>query len=65
MTIEFTERNRPAHNRKWGADEFTVSAGQSLKIETSPDGEEVLDAECPAGKTWTVYVSVKIEESNA
>jgi len=48
-----------------GADSFSVAAGQSLKIETSPGGAEVLDAECPAGKAWTVSVRVTVTETDA
>ena len=41
-----------------------VTSGQTLKIESSPAGEEVLSAEVPAGKKWTVYVKVDIQESD-
>ena len=50
---------------KWGQDEFNLTAGQSLKIETSPRGEEILDIEVPAGKTWTGIVVVDFVETNA
>ena len=50
---------------KWGQEEFTIVAGQSLKIETSPRGEEILDIEVPAGKTWTGIVVVDFVETNA
>ena len=39
-------------------DNFTATAGQSVKIETSPDGLEILDATVPAGKTWKVSLSL-------
>jgi hypothetical protein len=44
---------------------FTVAAGKSLTIETSPQGVEVLKAQCPAGKIWTVHVSLSVEEHDA
>ena len=50
---------------KAGHEAVAVSAGKSLKIETSPDGEEVLNAECPAGKAWSVQVDVTITETDA
>jgi len=50
---------------KAGHESVAVAAGQSLKIETSPDGGEVLDAECPAGKAWSVQMGVTITETNA
>ena len=48
-----------------GDDNFDLIAGQSLKIETSPNGEEVINAVCPAGKVWHVHVAVVIEETDA
>ena len=37
-----------------------VTGGQTLKIETSPDGEEVLAEVCPEGETWSVHIHVQI-----
>jgi len=48
-----------------GEQVFMASAGQFLKIETSPGGVEILNYECPAGKAWTVHVTVSISETNA
>ena len=44
---------------------FAVSAGQSVKIETSPGGEEILAVECPAGKAWSARIIVEITETDA
>jgi hypothetical protein len=41
---------------------IVIAAGKSFKIETSPQGEDILDVEVPAGKQWTVVVSVSIDE---
>ena len=62
MDINWNEN--PAAINGTGGASITVPAGKSLKIETSPNGTEVLDAECPAGKQWKVHISVFIEESN-
>ena len=40
-----------------------VAAGQTLTIETSPGGEELLLAECPAGETWDVSMHIQINIS--
>lgn len=48
-----------------GASEVSASAGQVFKIETTPGGEEVLNETVPAGKAWSIHVSVHIEESDA
>jgi hypothetical protein len=48
-----------------GDETFTVVAGKTLKIETSPNGEDILETECPVGKVWSVRVLVEITETNA
>lgn len=48
-----------------GEQHVNVSAGQSIKIETSPDGVEVLDMACPAGKKWTAHIFLYIDETDA
>jgi hypothetical protein len=46
--------------------QVSAVAGQSLRLETSPDGEEFLNLECPAGKKWeTIHVSIVIHETDA
>lgn len=42
-----------------------LSAGQHLKIETSPGGEELLDVVVPAGKVWSVVINVETLEGDA
>ena len=65
MAIELERTVVGAYDQLLGGSEFALAAGQSLKIETSPDGEEILNEECPAGKAWAVYVFVKIVEIDA
>ena len=50
---------------KAGHETVAVVAGQSLKIETAPGGDEFLDIECPAGKAWSVKLDVTITEADA
>ncbi len=51
----------PAKKVSTRVSEFVeVTAGQSLKIETTPDGTEVLNVECPEGETWNAQVIVQI-----
>lgn len=40
--------------------DITVTAGQTLKIETSPDGEDILEEICPEGQVWTVTMHIQI-----
>jgi len=44
---------------------FTVTAGQTLKVETSPAGEDIYEDACPAGKVWAVRVYIRITETDA
>jgi len=43
---------------------FDVEAGKSLKIETSPGGEDKLDITVPAGKSWKVSMTIQIIETD-
>ena len=65
MTIQMTETSPVGESISNGSSDFDLAAGQSLKIETSPEGEELLGIECPAGKKWSVIVSVRIAETDA
>jgi len=51
--------------RMSGGETFEVTAGKSLKIETSPGGIEILDSQVPRGKTWAVSISVQVSETDA
>lgn len=65
MAIELSEDSVSARKIMVGDDTFTVSAGKSLKVETSPAGEDLLDEECPAGKSWECTIFVRITETDA
>jgi len=45
-----------------GSGEVEVSGGKHLKIETTPDGLDILDAVVPGGKLWKVKIDISIEE---
>lgn len=45
-----------------GEDKFEVDDGKILKIETSPDGEEILNAGPPEGKKWVITMTIRVEE---
>jgi len=55
---------QPAKNLKEGRQTVDISAGKSLKIETFPNGEEILNATVPAGKKWTAYLNLTIKETD-
>ncbi|KKN86842.1 hypothetical protein LCGC14_0264010 [marine sediment metagenome] len=47
-----------------GAASELLAAGQFLKIETTPAGVEMLNAQVPVGKKWTIRVWVNIVETD-
>ena len=62
--MELTEESLPARMKRRGCQTFAMAAGKSLKIETSPSGEEILDVEVPTGKAWQVTVNVHVVETD-
>lgn len=68
MAMTFTTDTIPARvetSRSAGAAKFSLAAGKSLKIETSPDGDEILNVEVPEGESWIVTVEVVIDKTVA
>jgi len=61
--IELIEDSLPARTTFQGSTSVSLAAGKNLKIETSPAGEELLNADVPAGKTWAVTVNVYVQET--
>lgn len=61
--IILTDKSVPAWAGYDGMGTFVIPAGKTLKIETTPHGEEILSETVPAGKTWTVSISVSVIES--
>ncbi len=61
-----TSHSWPAKVMKSGLEEGTpLTVGQSIKVETAPNGVEILNAECPVGKAWSVRIIVEITETDA
>ena len=56
------KRTVVANTQYLGQQAFDISAGQSIKVETTPNGLDILDEECPAGHEWHVEVSVHVTE---
>lgn len=65
MAMTLSEESRPARMSLTGTETVLAPAGKFVKIETAPDGVEILNAEVPAGKAWTVTVNVYIVETDA
>lgn len=63
--IVLNEYDTAARVVKSGDDNIAVSAGQHLKIETTPGGEEVLNFEAPAGEDWTARIIVELTKADA
>jgi hypothetical protein len=58
------ENDDAAYHQYTGDTLFTVAAGKSIIIETSPSGAEILDIECPAGKQFSVKLTIRINETD-
>ena len=43
---------------------INATSGQTLSIETSPSGSEILNAEVPAGKNWDIEIWLQIVEND-
>ena len=43
---------------------FDIGPGKTLKIETTPDGTELLNETVPAGKVWKLTLQVRVAEVN-
>ena len=66
INMDLVTVDNPATTKITGEQtEITVTAGQSIRIETSPGGEEILESVVPIGKTWTLAVNVNIDETDA
>lgn len=53
----------PAKSNYSGSGSVEATAGQHFKIETTPNGVEVLDVVVPEGKLWKVIkIDIAIEE---
>ena len=47
-----------------GSTTLNINSGKSLKIETTPQGDEILNIAVPSGKKWKVSLKVHITETN-
>ena len=67
MAIIFSTITKPAvkvTSFSNGTEDLILFAGDNLKIETSPVGEEILNITVPIGKSWAVSVTVSIAETD-
>ena len=60
--MELIDSSVSARNLVIGSYSSDVTAGKSLKIETSPRGEDILDIEVPVGESWHVVINIQIEK---
>lgn len=65
--MQFQRNTIPAIEQLSGHEnDIILVAGQSLRIESSPGGEEILDSGVvPAGKVWTFAIGVDCRETDA
>jgi len=65
LTLQGSIPATAARDVSIGSASVSLTAEQYLKIETSPGGEEVLNAQVPAGKAWSVVIHITVCESDA
>ena len=63
MTITIDDKSLTARVAKQGSGTVTVSAGQSLKIETTPGGSELLDYKFSDSDAYTVTINVYAQKA--
>jgi len=59
MTIELFD-NSITRVSKAGSGNFTVAAGKTLKIKTTPHGDNILDVTVPEDEIWHVTATLNI-----
>jgi len=64
--MELVKTETPA-TVKYAAEAHNIvgAAGQTLKIELSPGGPDVLTVMIPAGKAWHIAAGLNIDETDA
>ena len=63
MAITLIEQDYPIRKVFQGSDSVEADAHTVIKFRVK--NTDILDEKVPAGKKWRLYVSVKIEESDA
>ena len=56
---------RPENTLITGQEIIDIPAGKTLKIETSPQGEDILNITVPEGKKWVATINISIVETDA
>ena len=60
---EIEKSTKTVRNTTYGASgTFVASAGQNVKLETTPTGSEIFDDDVPAGKEWRCKLTLEIHE---
>lgn len=61
--MELVNTSQPAKTQLTGRETVQIPGGKALKVETTPDGVEILNRTVPAGKTWSVQFNIEIIET--
>jgi len=63
--MDLRDMSVKARSIQAGNSAFVATDGQVVKIETSPQGEEILNLTVPEGKVWSISVNLQITEVDA
>lgn len=67
MAVDLAESIQPARKLMHGDDLYTLSTGEYVQFRHGAMGSPEIDLQeqCPEGKSWEVYISVQITETDA
>lgn len=60
--MELIDMSVSARNVFGGSVGFDVEAGKTVKIETSPNGTDILNEKVPANERWRIQLNIQIEK---
>jgi len=65
MELAVIDAPAPPFTRYFGAQTIDLVRGQGVKIKLTGPATDLLDVDVPAGKKWTISMSVQITETDA
>jgi hypothetical protein len=64
MAFELIPDHVEAKSRYQSSGNINMVAGQTIKVETSPGGEEFISWTVPVGKTWVIDMGITVHEED-
>ena len=64
MAFDLIPDHVEAKSRFQSSGNVVLAAGQSIRIESTPGGQEFLDWTAPPGKVWTIDIGITVHEED-